>query len=263
LRAMDAAHHLILLTGALGLRASWPVGSRLALAHHCCSCSSRSESCSARTDRLASCSTISKRHVGTAEHRSVPAVGHFFETLGWLAQIVLFLMLGLLVTPHMILGWRLPHQCDAAFGHTADRPALPACYRSASPCARQRSCRGGVEGRLCRYTSSIIPMVAGITDANFLFEPTFMVVVISLVYRVADNCPGCPAARVPRASRTTERKPEPRPLAGPSCDVAGVRQHCPRIKRIVQLAVTRPLGGASGRPVADEHLARTRSGTRW
>ena len=53
--------------GALSILA---VCSRLALAHHCCSCSSRSESCSARKDRLASCSTISKRHVGTAEHRS-------------------------------------------------------------------------------------------------------------------------------------------------------------------------------------------------
>jgi NhaP-type Na+/H+ or K+/H+ antiporter len=41
--------------------------------------------------------------VGTTEHQSRPAVESHFESMSWLAQIVLFLVLGLLITPHMIL----------------------------------------------------------------------------------------------------------------------------------------------------------------
>lgn len=37
---------------------------------------------------------------GAAEHRARQEVQHFLEGMAWLAQIVLFLMLGLLVTPH-------------------------------------------------------------------------------------------------------------------------------------------------------------------
>lgn len=37
---------------------------------------------------------------GTGGHWSSAAVEHSIEAFSWLAQIVLFLMLGLLVTPH-------------------------------------------------------------------------------------------------------------------------------------------------------------------
>ncbi|HZC78824.1 MAG TPA: potassium/proton antiporter, partial [Ktedonobacterales bacterium] len=37
---------------------------------------------------------------GATRHRARQEVEHFFEGMAWLAQIVLFLMLGLLVTPH-------------------------------------------------------------------------------------------------------------------------------------------------------------------
>ena len=37
--------------------------------------------------------------IGATQHRAHQDVEHFFEGMAWLAQIVLFLMLGLLVTP--------------------------------------------------------------------------------------------------------------------------------------------------------------------
>ena len=40
---------------------------------------------------------------GATQHPSRQDVEHFFEGMAWLAQIVLFLMLGLLVTPHDLL----------------------------------------------------------------------------------------------------------------------------------------------------------------
>src|SRR6516164_6988207 len=36
---------------------------------------------------------------GATQHRARQDVEHFFEGMAWLAQIVLFLMLGLLITP--------------------------------------------------------------------------------------------------------------------------------------------------------------------
>ena len=39
---------------------------------------------------------------GAGQSRSREHVEHFFEGMAWLAQIVLFVMLGLLVTPHTL-----------------------------------------------------------------------------------------------------------------------------------------------------------------
>ena len=121
--------------------------------------------------------------VGTHEHRSGQSVEQFFEATGWLAQIVLFLMLGLLVTPHMLLS--APWLVLAATVVTLLLVARPiACFVCLLPFGfnlRETAFISwvGLRGAVPVYLV-IIPMLSGITDARFLFEPAFMVVVISL-----------------------------------------------------------------------------------
>ena len=45
---------------------------------------------------------------GSARYPARDEIGHFFEGLAWLSQIVLFLMLGLLVTPHQLVPLIVP-----------------------------------------------------------------------------------------------------------------------------------------------------------
>ena len=122
--------------------------------------------------------------VGASEHRSAPAVEHFFEAIGWLAQIVLFLMLGLLLTPSMILSvpWLALAVTTATLLLVARPVACIVCLLPFGFTLRETTFISwvGLRGAVPIYLA-IIPMLAGITDAKFLLEPAFMVVVISLV----------------------------------------------------------------------------------
>ena len=122
--------------------------------------------------------------VGNSEHQSTPTVEHFFEAIGWLAQIVLFLMLGLIVTPHMILSvpWLALIVTTATLLLVARPIACIACLLPFGFRLRETAFMSwvGLRGAVPIYLV-IIPMLAGITDAKFLFEPAVMVVVISLV----------------------------------------------------------------------------------
>ena len=134
--------------------------------------------------------------VGATEHRAAPAVEHFFAAVGWLAQIVLFLMLGLLLTPSMILSipW-LPLLATTATLLLVARPiACMACLLPFGFTLRETAFISwvGLRGAVPIYLV-IIPMLSGITDAKILLEPVFMVVVISLV---AQGWTIAPAARL-------------------------------------------------------------------
>jgi NhaP-type Na+/H+ and K+/H+ antiporter len=122
--------------------------------------------------------------VGNAEHKSISVVEEFFGALGWLAQIVLFLMLGLLVTPHMILSipWLVLVSTTAALLLVARPLACVSCLLPFGFTLRETAfiSWAGLRGAVPIYLV-IIPMLAGISDARFLLEPMFAVVVISLV----------------------------------------------------------------------------------
>jgi cell volume regulation protein A len=134
--------------------------------------------------------------VGTTEHRSRPAVEQHFESIGWLAQIVLFLMLGLLITPHMILSapWFVLAATTATLLLIARPIACLACLLPFGFTFRETAFVSwvGLRGAVPIYLV-IIPMLAGLTDAKFVFEPVFMVVVISLI---AQGWTIAPAARL-------------------------------------------------------------------
>ena len=89
--------------------------------------------------------------------------------------------LGLLITPHMILS--APWFVLAATTATLLLVARPvACLLPFGFSLRETIFISwvGLRGAVPIFLV-IVPMLAGITDAKFLFEPTFMVVVISLV----------------------------------------------------------------------------------
>ena len=134
--------------------------------------------------------------VGATEHRSARAVEQFFEAIGWLAQIVLFLMLGLLLTPSMILSvpWLALAVTTATLLLVARPIACIACLLPFGFTLRETAFISwvGLRGAVPIYLA-IIPMLAGISDAKFLLEPAFMVVVISLV---AQGWTIAPAARL-------------------------------------------------------------------
>lgn len=107
----------------------------------------------------------------------------FFEGLGWLAQIVLFLMLGLLITPHS-----LPRLIPAALAGSAllifvARPlAVFACLLPFGFSVKEMAFASwvGLRGAVPIYVSFIPALVDPGRDAG-LFAVIFIVVVTSLV----------------------------------------------------------------------------------
>ena len=116
-------------------------------------------------------------------HPAQHEVRHFLEGLAWLAQIVLFLMLGLLVTPHNLLRVVPNMLIVAAVLFLLARPiAVFACLlpfrfsMRASTVASWVGLRGAVPIYL-----SIIPALADPVRDSPLFEAVFVLVAVSLV----------------------------------------------------------------------------------
>jgi NhaP-type Na+/H+ and K+/H+ antiporter len=86
---------------------------------------------------------------GATPHRRHQGVEHFFEGMAWLAQIVLFVMLGLLITPHELPPYLL--------GAVIRPPSSPACCPSGLPCARPPSRPGSGCAARCPSISASSP----------------------------------------------------------------------------------------------------------
>jgi NhaP-type Na+/H+ and K+/H+ antiporter len=120
---------------------------------------------------------------GATRHRARQEVEHFFEGMAWLAQIVLFLMLGLLVTPHDLLPYLPGAIIGAAVLILLARPvAVFACLVPFGFTMRETAFASwvGLRGAVPIYLS-IIP---GLVDPNRdrrLFASIFIVVIASLI----------------------------------------------------------------------------------
>ena len=120
---------------------------------------------------------------GATQHRARLDVEHFFEGMAWLAQIVLFLMLGLLVTPE-----DLPPYLPGAVGGAAvliflARPiAVFACLLPFRFSLRETAFASwmGLRGAVPIYLS-IIPGLADPQRDQRLFASIFILVIASLV----------------------------------------------------------------------------------
>jgi NhaP-type Na+/H+ and K+/H+ antiporter len=120
---------------------------------------------------------------GATRHRARQEVEHFFEGMAWLAQIVLFLMLGLLVTPHDLLPYLPGAIIGAAVLILLARPvAVFACLIPFGFTMRETAFASwvGLRGAVPIYLT-IIP---GLVDPNRdkrLFASIFIVVIASLI----------------------------------------------------------------------------------
>ena len=120
--------------------------------------------------------------VGNIDHPAGQPVSRFFGAMGWLAQIALFLMLGLLVTPRELPPVIIPALLISAVLIVFARPvAVIACLL---PFRWTRGEIGfvswvGLRGAVPIYLT-IMSLLAGLPNARTLFDVTFVTVIVSV-----------------------------------------------------------------------------------
>src|SRR6516165_7588686 len=120
---------------------------------------------------------------GATQHRAHEDVEHFFEGMAWLAQIVLFLMLGLLVTPENLPSYLPGAVIGAAVLILLARPAAVfLCLLPFGLKLRETAFASwvGLRGAVPIYLS-IIPGLADPHRDERLFASIFILVIASLV----------------------------------------------------------------------------------
>ncbi|HWG77114.1 MAG TPA: potassium/proton antiporter [Steroidobacteraceae bacterium] len=120
--------------------------------------------------------------IGNYEHPAALPVSRFFETLGWLAQNALFLMLGLLITPHRLLPLLGPALMISAVLVVIARPLAVAVSLTPFRWKARESAFiawAGLRGGVPIYLT-IIPLLQGLAFGRQLFEVVFVVVVVSV-----------------------------------------------------------------------------------
>ncbi len=133
--------------------------------------------------------------LGNADHPARQPITRFFGALGWLAQIALFLMLGLLVTPHELPPVILPALAVSAVLILVARPAgVLACllpFRWTVPEAAFVAW-AGLRGAVPIFLT-IIPLLAGVRSGRMLFNIVFVAVIVSVAVQ---GWTAAPAARL-------------------------------------------------------------------
>lgn len=121
--------------------------------------------------------------LGNYRHRATQLINRFQDGLAWLSQIVMFLVLGLLVTPSALLPNLLPAIAIAAFLILAARPlTVLACllpFRF-NPQERVFISWVGLRGAVPIFLGTL-PVLAGVPGADEFFTVAYVVVVISLI----------------------------------------------------------------------------------
>jgi cell volume regulation protein A len=121
--------------------------------------------------------------VGNRRHRAAQLIDRFHDGLAWLAQMVMFVMLGLLVTPSELLPTLLPSVLIAAFLVVVARPvAVTLCLLPFRFAWNEHAFVAwvGLRGAVAIFLGTI-PVLAGIDNASIYFEVAFAVVLVSLI----------------------------------------------------------------------------------
>jgi cell volume regulation protein A len=121
--------------------------------------------------------------VGNRSVRAFPSIVNFHDTATWLCQIVMFLVLGLLVTPSRLVDYVVPGMAVAVFLIVLGRPA--AVYLCLRPFGLSPSEIGfvswvGLRGAVSIFLAAI-PTLAGVPGAEIFFNIAFFVVMVSLI----------------------------------------------------------------------------------
>jgi len=142
----------------------------------------------------------------TRAHNSVVA---FLDAATWLAQIVMFVLLGLLVSPERTLATVLPAVAVALVLMLVARPiAVFLCLAPFPFNWRERTFIAwvGLRGAVAIFLASI-PMLVGLPNAQLYFDVAFVVVIISLLLQGWTLGPAARKLHValPRAERGPRR----------------------------------------------------------
>jgi cell volume regulation protein A len=121
--------------------------------------------------------------VGNRPVRAFPSIVNFHDTATWLAQIVMFLVLGLLVSPSRLLDYLVPGLAVAAVLMLVGRPA--AVWICLKPFGFSRNELAfvswvGLRGAVSIFLAAI-PTLAGVPGAEAFFNIAFFVVMVSLI----------------------------------------------------------------------------------
>lgn len=200
--------------------------------------------------------------VGNRRHRATQLVNRFHDGLAWLSQMVMFVMLGLLVTPSDLLSTLVPSVLIAAFLVLAARPvAVVLCllpFRF-SPNEHAFVAWVGLRGAVAIFLGTI-PVLAGLENAPIYFQVAFAVVLVSLMVQ---------GWTVARAARLLDLELPPAPAPPPRIDIdlpasgkrdlmiytvrPGSRLSARGVRRLLQLENTSLLG-----VIRDGRLLRSR-----
>jgi cell volume regulation protein A len=121
--------------------------------------------------------------LGNKRHRAQATILRFHDGLAWLAQIVMFLLLGLLVTPSKLLAnWWAEIAIALGLILVARPLAVFLCLLPAKFDWREKAFISwvGLRGAVPIFLASI-PVLAGVPEAMVFFNVAFVAVVFSLV----------------------------------------------------------------------------------
>ena len=150
--------------------------------------------------------------VGNRRHRAAQLINRFHDGLAWLAQMVMFVMLGLLVTPSHLLPTLISSVLIAAFLVMIGRPiAVVLCLLPFRFAWNEQAFIAwvGLRGAVAIFLGSI-PVLAGVEHALIYFQVAFAVVLVSLIVQ---------GWTIARAARLLEVELPPMPRTAPRIDV--------------------------------------------
>jgi cell volume regulation protein A len=121
--------------------------------------------------------------LGNRPVRAFPSILSFHDAATWLVQLVMFILLGLLVTPSILLKYAVPALVLAVFLIFVGRPlAVWLCLWPFGFTAREKLFVSwvGLRGAVSIFLAAV-PMLSGVPNAEVYFNVAFFIVLVSLL----------------------------------------------------------------------------------